>query len=142
MGLVQLLMQQKRVALFFSIGAKSPKIIDFGGKFQSYVDFALVDEIDRNRCQNEALGLNFRKKFEIRFFMVFGTQNSTFKVPHIQNIDFSCFYSFFNLYNIEKYTFSPKFENQKNFSKRTLTMLQIVFGAHFTSILNIIQNKS
>ena len=48
---------------YFFIGAKSSKILDFGSKFQINTEIVPVDEFHRNRCQNEALGLNFQEKF-------------------------------------------------------------------------------
>ena len=61
---------------------KSAKIVDFGGKFRFYVDFALVDGFNRNQCPNEALGLNFRNQFEIHFHH-FLYQKLHFKVLYI-----------------------------------------------------------
>ena len=49
--------------VFFFIGAKSSKILDFRSRFQINTEIVLVDEFHRNRCQNEALGLNFQEKF-------------------------------------------------------------------------------
>ena len=74
---------------YFLIGAKSSKNLDFGSKFQMSTEIVLVDEFHRNRCQNEALGLNFQeKKFKIQIFIIFTIILGTSKVFHIQNIDF------------------------------------------------------
>ena len=74
--------------VFFFIGAKSSKILDFGSKFQINTEIVLVNEFHRNLCQNEALGLNFQEKIAFHILNILSIIFITLKVFHIQNIDF------------------------------------------------------